>query len=244
MVTDGHKRDVLRKKAREAAVARFEAELGPNLQRSTMREGSRESKKKFLIVCEGEASEPNYIDWLKRKWRINVEIEVIGAAGAPTRVVETAITAKAAAVESGTPFDQVWAVFDKDDFTKKDVNTACRLAKQSGIEVAFSNECFELWYLLHFDYLDAALGREHLYEKLAQRLPFSYDKAVTKIHPFIHPRLPDAIRNAKKLWEINGAKKENPCTGIHMLVKEFAANAAQSPDICAETGPVLQLMAS
>lgn len=244
MVTDEYKRHVLRKKAREGAVARFGAGLGPNLQRSTMREGSRESKKNFLIACEGGASEPNYFDWLRDKWRVNAEIEYIRGAGAPTGIVKAAIKAKAAAVKSDTPYDQVWAVFDKDEFTDKDVNTACTLAGQNDIEVAFSNECFELWYLLHFDYLDAALGRELLYEKLERRLPFSYDKAETKIHPFIHPKLPDAVRNAKKLWERNGATKENPCTGIHLLVKEFAANAAPSRDICAETEPVLQLMAS
>ena len=44
-------------------------------------------------------------------------------------------------------FDQVWAVFDKDDFT--DFDDAVKLSLKHGFCEGWSNECFELWYYLY-----------------------------------------------------------------------------------------------
>lgn len=50
--------------------------------------------------------------------------------------------------------DQVWCVFDVDDFYKKSkqkFNNAIENARKNGVRIAFFNECFELWILLHFE---------------------------------------------------------------------------------------------
>ncbi|WP_249170331.1 RloB family protein, partial [Porphyromonas levii] len=62
------------------------------------------------------------------------------------------------------PFDRVWVVFDKDDFT--DFNEAIQLATSYSFQRAWTNEAFELWYLLHFQYLDAGISRHNYIEKL------------------------------------------------------------------------------
>ncbi|WP_293785699.1 RloB family protein [uncultured Pedobacter sp.] len=48
-------------------------------------------------------------------------------------------------------YDQIWCVFDKDDFPNSDFNDAIKLAKTNGLKVAYSNMSFEYWMILHFD---------------------------------------------------------------------------------------------
>jgi len=50
--------------------------------------------------------------------------------------------------------DQVWCIFDIDDFYKKSTQkflAAIKEANDNGIKIAYINECFELWILLHFE---------------------------------------------------------------------------------------------
>lgn len=56
-------------------------------------------------------------------------------------------------------YTQIWCVFDKDDFNADDFDNAINRAKgHPFLRAAWSNEAFELWYVLHFQYLDAAPG--------------------------------------------------------------------------------------
>jgi len=48
----------------------------------------------------------------------------------------------------GAQRKNVWAVFDRDEHT--DIYKACRLAREEGINIAFSHPHFELWLWLHF----------------------------------------------------------------------------------------------
>lgn len=66
------------------------------------------------------------------------------------------------------PFDRIWVVFDKDDFN--DFNEAIKLAKDFSFNCAWTNEAFELWYFLHFQYLDAAISRHDYIIKLQSEI--------------------------------------------------------------------------
>mgnify|MGYP004634043191 CR=1 FL=1 len=41
--------------------------------------------------------------------------------------------------KKGREYDQIWVVFDKDDFPDKDFNQAIISAQSNGIKVAYSN---------------------------------------------------------------------------------------------------------
>lgn len=78
-------------------------------------------------------------------------------------------------------FDCVWVVFDKDDFN--DFNEAIALVERKGFMAGWSNGAFELWYLLHFVYLDSAISRTDYITKLENEIckiddygDFSYKK--------------------------------------------------------------------
>lgn len=55
-------------------------------------------------------------------------------------------------------YQNIWVVFDKDDF--KDFDEAIRLGKEKGYKIAWSNQSFEYWLYLHFNYADTALHRD------------------------------------------------------------------------------------
>lgn len=68
------------------------------------------------------------------------------------------------------PFDIVWCVFDRDNFPAQNFNNAFEIARHNDINIAYSNEAFELWYFLHFDYCDSAMSRDQYQEKLSDLL--------------------------------------------------------------------------
>ena len=107
---------------------------------------------KILIVCEGSKTEPNYFgEFNKKKRGLYVfDLEFSGGGISTKKVVEEAIELKKQADMKNDPYDRVWAVFDKDDFPDADFNAAILKAESNHIGCAWSNEAFELWYLLHF----------------------------------------------------------------------------------------------
>lgn len=176
----------------------------------------REMRPVFLIVCEGEKTEPNYF----RSFRVNADVEVVGTGRSPLGVVEHA-------KESGKKreYTEIWVVFDRDDFSAEEFNNAIRNAEQAGFGVAYSNQAFELWYLLHFDYHDTALSRNRYQDILTQKLGREYRKNDPTIYYELEDRQPGAIRNARRLLESylpdHNPAKDDPCTAVHTLVERL-----------------------
>src|SRR5688572_11689147 len=124
-------------------------ELDPRrLPYSKRKVNVRETIPRFLIVCEGERTEPNYFLSF-RVPRDVIQVEIHGTGYNTVSLVRKAIELKAKG-----EYDQAWCVFDRDSFSVESFNAAIKLAKQHRIKVAYSNEAFELWYLLHFDFLN------------------------------------------------------------------------------------------
>ena len=55
-------------------------------------------------------------------------------------------------------YQNIWVVFDKDDF--EDFDQAIMEAARKGYKAAWSNQSFEYWIYLHFNYSDSALHRD------------------------------------------------------------------------------------
>lgn len=97
---------------------------------SSRKVNNREVRQRFLIVCEGEKTEPNYF----RSFRVPkdvFEIDVRGFGENPSRLVKIAKH-----LSKQEDYDQVWCVFDRDDFPKEDFNNAIKNARNKGIQVA------------------------------------------------------------------------------------------------------------
>jgi hypothetical protein len=118
--------------------------------------------------------------------------------------------------------DQVWCVFDRDEFTKAQFNRAIQLAEEQGLHVAYSNEAFELWYVLHFYYLDTGITRAQYIEKLAELLGVPYAKNDLGMFDRLYSKMPDAVKHAKQLMKAMAdtlPADANPSTTVHRLVE-------------------------
>lgn len=201
----------------------------------------------ILIVCEDERTEPDYFARYKQRFleilpKETVYLRPIGSGRNSLGVVEYAKTQRDILFEeSGKEIDQTWAVFDKDDLDKTNGNRinferAFYEANESNIEIAYSNECFELWFLLHFEDVDATetLPRESIYRKLEDAIKrevdpnFEYKHGDSSIVDIIWQNgdQQKAIIRAKGLNEYHSDNKTspieaNPNTLIYKLVEEL-----------------------
>ena len=134
-------------------------------------ENVRSKHYRFLIVCEGEKTEPNYFKALARddKYTAVIDVDVKGVGRSTTALVKEALSIRSDLEDRNQlPFDRTWVVFDEDG--NADFNQAIKDATRKGLKVAWSNEAFELWYLLHFIFLDTGITRKAYIEKLNEIL--------------------------------------------------------------------------
>jgi hypothetical protein len=194
----------------------------------------------YLIVCEGEATEPNYFEGLKQDLPKGVltayQIDIEGTGYNTQSLVDEALRLKKE-YEKATnrPVDKLWTVFDRDSFDAHDFNAAihrCTLVKPV-IHCAWSNEAFELWYLLHFHFYQNAMSRRQYQELIEQNLrPFvgleyRYEKNSKEMYALLkeYGSVEDAIRHAQRLVEVyeglGDFADHNPCTMVWGLVEEL-----------------------
>ena len=172
---------------------------------------------RLLIVCEGAKTEPNYFLAFK------VTNEVYGKGLNTLSLISEAERRNR---EDG-PFDQIWCVFDRDSFPADDFNRAITLAESKKFRVAYSNEAFELWYLLHFRYVDTALHRSQYAEKLEECLERKYKKHDSEIFELLQAKGDEAqaIRFAERLRLRHprgfSFSNRNPETTVDLLVQEL-----------------------
>lgn len=181
-------------------------------------------KNKVKIFCNAEETEYNYFSSFKReisKYKIgdiSVEINKKKAGKSPKQLVEYA-------VENRDKSDKVWVVFDKDHF---DIEEAISLSKKNNIDVAWSNECFELWFLYHFKEINRSIGRKECFDILdyEHKKKFNEEyKKNSKIHfKNFSTKIGIAKARALKQWQIHKSENKkfndaNPCTTIFALVK-------------------------
>jgi hypothetical protein len=205
-------------------------------------------KQFFLIVCEDQATEPAYFAQFKKIFDSiateTIFLKPVGTGKSPKGVVEQAIIEREKLkVETYKDVDFVWAVFDKDDADKNETTinnfkTAFELAAKENIHIAYSNEVFELWLLLHLKDVSAinAIPRKEIYDLLETAIKnsgtlyenFVYEHGNANIIVIISQigNEEQAIKKAEKLYELQKDKQvieANPSTKVHLLVKELRA---------------------
>lgn len=189
--------------------------------------------KKFLIVCEGKKTEPGYFEAMRDIWRIPVLVEILEAQGNTLSVVQAAASKRGEHRLGGN--DETWAVFDRDSFEPWRISAAFDLAKAKGVKIAFSNEAFELWFLLHYHARSTGLSRASYETLLSRYLGRRYEKNCPDMFAILRSNLPTAIRNAMRLS--SGTQMYapelinlNPYTGVHLLIKSMLPDEERMQD--------------
>lgn len=180
-------------------------------------------RRRVLIVCEDSKSSRYYIESFPVD-KERIEISVLGTGMNTDSLVEEAVKKIEQAANKRQRYSDVWCIFDRDSFPLANYTRAFQLAKNNKINIAWANEAFEVWYLLHYSYLDAAISRADYNKKLREQ-GLDYDKADKAIYEKVKPHQERAIRNAAKLekyWNDSGKaypERENPSTSIHKIVE-------------------------
>lgn len=161
----------------------------------------------MLILTNGERSERDYFNGLKLQYgRAFSFANVIFDNKAPA-----ALVARAATLRREDFYNVAWIVCDVDEF---EVSTAIVGGQREGIEIAWSNPCFEVWLIVHLREGCPPLqdGRD-AESKLKQLLP-SWDKGNLNFADF-EPYVRVAIERAGRL---GSAPDDNPSTSVGVLV--------------------------
>ena len=118
----------------------------------------------YLIITEGERTEPLYFKGLKSLIQEKVggelnivEAPVIDIQGEGYSTGKLIEIADQQVKDAKIIYQNIWIVFDKDDFD--DFDQAIELGTKKGYNIAWSNQSFEYWLYLHFRYSDSALHR-------------------------------------------------------------------------------------
>ena len=182
---------------------------------------TRYLRDRILILCEGEKTEPNYF----RKFPLDielVEIDVKGTGANTLSLVEDAIRRRQDAANRGRPYNQIWCVFDRDSFPPGNFNRAFKMADKNRVHIAYSNQCFELWYILHYHFNDAAINRHEYARRLTKFIGRKYHKNDETMYDILKERQANAIQNAKKLlsrYDTCNPEKDDPSTTVYELVE-------------------------
>lgn len=187
-------------------------------------------RRRVLIVCEDSKSSRFYFESFPIDPK-RAEVFPLGTGMNTDSLVEEAMGLATKAVKACQPYSQVWCVFDRDSFPLENYHRAFELARANGLKVAWANEAFELWYLLHFNYLDAGISRDDYKGKL-KNCGLEYDKADETIYAKVIDWQATAMKHARKLeryWNDMGKQfpeRQNPSTSVHKLV-EFLNELAE-----------------
>lgn len=196
---------------------------------------------RYYIFCEGQQTEPLYFAAFKKLIEENpvykdmVLIEIEPCQAETMRVIGMAEDyVKKNKIKKG----QIWCVYDKDSFPPERFNGVVERAESLNKEnpelqyyTAWSNECIEFWFLLHFAYYTANNHRAEyitfLNDKFKELGIGKYQKNMQDIFKILlehgNPKL--AIRYAKRIIKDGEGKTPTeiaPGTKVYELVEELA----------------------
>ncbi len=199
---------------------------------------TKKEKPTILIVCEGKNTEPSYFKQFKLSL---ANIKTVGKGFNTVSLVKQTI-----ALNKKGNYEKVWCVFDADPKPinpkqAQNFNNAIKMATANGFGVAYSNQAFEYWLLLHFEnHQGGAMNREQYEGKInsyINKLGVNYNGDGDKIvsEDFFEllmsidaktqkERVDLAIERAERnydKWNHYNPAKEESTTKVFKLVREL-----------------------
>lgn len=129
-----------------------------------------------------------------------------------------------------------YVVFDVDSLPKgkrtqnpgdirSQADNAVHKCNALGYTAIVSNECFELWFVLHYQYINIEFHRDALCDMLGTLTEKAYQKNKTPLFPVLLQHIQNAIANAKALADSHPPHKPvsqcRPYTNVHELVNKL-----------------------
>lgn len=203
----------------------------------TNRKKLKSPGEKILIVCEGEKTEPNYFNEIARTYKLNsAKVQGVVVSGecdsSPDKVFKHAKALAQAEAKTGSPFDKVYCVMDKDNHETFHVTReAINKARGNIYQCIYSIPSFEHWLLLHFMYSRKSyesqpgnsVGRQVIKDLKKHPGMEAYEKAAMDVFSVLgEDKLATAITHSKRLLSESEADgSENPSNKVHILIEQL-----------------------
>lgn len=181
----------------------------------------------IYIICEGKETETKYFKHFRSR---NCLVDIVPISSKHTAAEHLVKHAKSLLSQADyfpKDGDQLWCVFDCDDNANAALKSAAEYAEKNGYKIAYSNPCFEYWYLLHYVKQNSHLNGADEVLRLLQskgRLE-KYEKSLDVFDTLL-PYQSEAVRRAKERLEqlysdnvIILSRDSNPVTTVHELVE-------------------------
>lgn len=196
----------------------------------TRKIATRRPRKTLVIFCEGERTEPLYLEALKRQPNVkdaaSVDLRIATEHGMPEILVSAAIRARDKSLDEEDEIDEFWCAFDVEwPRNHPRLREAVQRARDNGIKLAISNPCFEIWLILHFDRHGSWLDNDGA-RRLRRRFDGAPDKSLdpAKYMPLVSKAVDHAATLDKRhLRDGTVFPRNNPSSGMYMLVESTGA---------------------
>jgi hypothetical protein len=144
---------------------------------SSYRLSQFDQNKRILIVCEGQTEK----EYFQSFDVISLNVVCENTKGRTKRqLIEFCSKTIEKYKSNGITFDEVWCVFDMDvkrgQDEYADFDNAIDSATSKKYKVAYSNDAFELWFYLHFNFTNQPNHRTFYYAQLSQYFDYNYEK--------------------------------------------------------------------
>ena len=193
----------------------------------------------WLVVCEGEQTEPNYfkgaVDAINEGLEDNYKLKVkIVGKGMNTislvKSVEDLLNDIDEYKISTIPYGKIFVVFDKDSFSSESFDAAVSMCEKNGYIPLWSNQAIEYWFLLHFNYIECRMDRTSYKSKIndyfkTAGLKYKYKKNDDEIYLKLskYGSLEQARKNALRI-HLNHDKdtpsNSESCTTVYKFFEE------------------------
>ena len=204
--------------------------IRPSGRSPRRRHTPKEPRRILRVLTEGKRTEPGYLTRWARLNRHTVRLDLSDYGMTPDALVRRAreyVRRNPRSRRVDRDFDELWCVFDTDEHKK--LAQAMEDARQSGIEVAVSNPCFELWLVLHVQDQTAYVHR-HDVQRLSNELDLTDGKHIADT---AGDTLVEAFETAKQRAQALDARharndsppRSNPSTDVWRLVDRFGNGA-------------------
>lgn len=196
----------------------------------------KEPNKTILIVGEGQ-TEKLYFESFPV---LAMTVEAINLKGqSKLKLIES--TTSIIKNNHNKKYDEVWCVFDMDykqgaeEFS--DFDNAILKGKSLGYNIAYSNDSFEFWFYLHFNYTEQKHHRKFYYKFLGEKWDLNYEKdgksyrfcqeIYSKLEKDKNASQEEAIKRAEKLFKNQSTlpfHQQNPVSLVYKLVNFLNKN--------------------
>ncbi|HFI0351091.1 TPA: RloB family protein [Streptococcus suis] len=119
-----------------------------------------------------------------------------------------------------SPIDIILIV-DKDNTEIEKLIKLEELCRDSNFNLVFSNICFELWLLLHFESVTRYMEINDLARKLSQQIGKKYSKTDKRTIGNISKQYKVALSNSTYMKAIKNDFSKNPYTNVNVFLEKF-----------------------